>query len=590
MLLHRLIEAQAAIAPDAEAVRAAGEGLVYRDLDAAANAVARDLRELGVGPEAIVVVGAERSLEVVVALLGVLKAGAAFLPVGTRQPPARLAKIFDGARPAAYIADGTAAEAAAQGIPVLRVDRAGGSVEAPAVLGDGGTAAYVIYTSGTTGTPKGVVVEHRAIGNHVEWLCRALPLGAGDRVLQLAPLDTDAALTEVFWPLAAGAGVVLPPPDAERDPGALAEILAAERVTAFRLPPSLLPFFLDAVPQHDLRSLRYLVVGGEPLPSDLRDRALRTLPGVELHNRYGPTEATVAVTYGRCDPGMRAVPLGDPIPGVTLHVLGEDMAPVDDGEPGELFVAGVALARGYLADAALTAERFVPDPHGPAGARMLRTGDVVRRLPDGGLTFLSRKDDLVKIRGMRVEPGEIEHALASHSAVERTVVVPRGTEWRRSLVAFVVPARGAELSPDELRRHVREQVPEHMVPDAITVVDAIPLTGAGKADRAQLARRAERLAPPPAEAPAEDRPAPADAVPGGIGADILAICGEALELDDVDPGQSFFDQGGHSLLAISVVSEIRGRLGLTVPIPALFEAQTLDDFVEAVVAESRRAA
>jgi amino acid adenylation domain-containing protein len=526
--LHQLFEAQAAATPAAVAVVAGGEALTYAELDRWAAWIAAALRRAGARTDVPVGLCCERSLEMVAGMLGILKAGAAYLPLDPGHPAARLALLLGDAGAPLLLAGAVPAApaaAAVAGIAVLPIGerpvdgggegaRNGGGAQlgaaraarsaVPAAIPE--SLAYVIYTSGSTGWPKGVMVPHRAIVNRVLWMKAECPLGPADAVLQKTPAVFDASIWELFLPLVCGARLVMAAPGAHRDPGALTRAIVEQRVTVLQLVPSLLGAFLDAPGLAGCASLRRLYCGGESLSPALRDRVFATLP-VQLHNLYGPTECAIDVTSWPCPRQDRrpCVPIGRPLSGIHLRLLGRDGQPVPIGAPGELHAGGIGLARGYLGQPAVTAERFVPDPlpeGGVAGGRLYRTGDLARYLPDGALEYLGRLDRQVKVRGVRIEPAEIEAALAEHPAVgEAAVGVVDGRGDGGRLVAWIA-GRAAAALPDAaaLRRFLAGRLPGAMVPGSFVPVAALPRTASGKVDRRALAALPAAVAADPAAA------------------------------------------------------------------------------------------
>ena len=496
--LHELFEAQALRNPTAVAVVSGDRSLTYGELDREANRIANDMRARGVGPDAIVGVCLERSIDLVVALLGVLKAGGAYLPLNATSPTARIQFMLSDARVRTLISRR----------PLLRMDTEGVDC---LVLGEPDNAlaersparphravspenlAYVMYTSGSTGEPKGVLIEHRAICNQVRWRQRAYGMSDADVVLQRTACDFDPSVWELFGPLAAGAVLVMTPPGLEADAAALLRTIAEARVTTLQLVPSLLDALLSEPGLERCAALTRVFCGGEPLPSALRDRFFERLPGVALHHLYGPTEAAIDATSLTCHPGDDGlvVPIGRPIANAQIYLLDAQLQPVAIGMPGELFVGGAGLARGYLNRPALTAERFVPNPFsGVAGARMFRTGDRGRWLEDGSIQFLGRLDEQVKIRGHRVEPREVEAILRRHSRIREAEVVTRDLGARGvCLLAYLSTDDGQDVCADHLRGWLAERVPEYLVPSAFVVLQDLPRLATGKVDRRALAAR-----------------------------------------------------------------------------------------------------
>ncbi|WP_308258913.1 non-ribosomal peptide synthetase [Pseudonocardia sp. H11422] len=579
--LTELIAAQTARTPDATAVVAEDATLSYAELDRRAGALAARLQAAGAGPDRVVGVAVPRSAELMVALLGVLRSGAAYLPLDLDYPAERLEFMLADAGVDVVVTTGAAVDRVprAPGVAALLIEETGatgatgGEPVGPSSADPAGTAvdeaAYLIYTSGSTGRPKGVVVTHRAIVNRLAWMQHEYGLGAGDRVLQKTPASFDVSVWEFFWALCAGAAVVFARPGGHRDPGYLAGLVRDERITTMHFVPSMLEAFLatDEVTADPswAASLRRVFSSGEALPAGAATRWL-ALTGVPLHNLYGPTEAAVDVTYFACSgtdtEDGPSVPIGRPVWNTRLHVLDPCLRPVADGMPGELYLAGVQLARGYHARAGLTADRFVADPFGAPGERMYRTGDVVRRRPDGALEYLGRSDFQVKIRGNRVELGEIEAALVGLPEVARAAVIARRDGAGQSLVGYVVPAVGALPDPDRLRAALAAALPEPMVPSAVVVLEDLPLTPSGKLDRAALPAPA---APAPSGPAREPRTA-AERV-------LCAVFAEVLGREACGPDDDFFALGGDSISSISVSSRAR-RAGLQVGPQDVFTGRT----------------
>ncbi|MGW5053662.1 non-ribosomal peptide synthase/polyketide synthase [Actinokineospora sp. NPDC004072] len=514
--------------PDAPALRHPGGELSFAELDAAAGGLARRLLALGVGPERLVALALPRSAEMVVAQLAVLKAGAAFLPVDPDYPPERIRHMLADAAPAVVVAaaDRTPPDCAA---PVLLLD---GSTEPgmPAVATEAAHPAYVIYTSGSTGRPKGVVVTHAGLAAFAAAEAEHFQAGRGDRVLLFSSPSFDAAVLELCLALAAGATMVVPPPGPLLGAD-LAAVLGRERITHTLIPP----VALATVDPVDLPHLRTLVVGADACPPDL---VRRWAPGRRMINAYGPTEATVVATWSEpLSPGGPDgdVPIGTQIPGTRVYVLDADLRPADTGE---LYVAGDGLARGYLGKPGLTAQRFVADPYGAPGTRMYRTGDLVRRGDDGQLRFLGRVDHQLKIRGFRVEPGEVEAVLREQPGVRDAVVVARAdASGLKRLVAYVVGTDGAGL-----RERLAQVLPAHLVPAAVVGLAAFPLSPNGKLDRSAL--------PEPVWQTTTARPRTA------AEAAVTAVWARMLGLPEVGVDDDFLAVGGDSILATRIAAEL----------------------------------
>ncbi|HEV2736376.1 MAG TPA: amino acid adenylation domain-containing protein, partial [Longimicrobiaceae bacterium] len=566
--VHERFGARARLAPDALAVESAGDAPTCAELEARANRLAHHLRGRGVGPETRVGICLEPGTERVVAMLGVLKAGGAYLPLDPEYPAERLAWMLeDAAAPVLVARSGTADRLSADGVRTVVLldadaDRiAAESAEAPVAAVDPGNLAYVVYTSGSTGRPKGVMVSHAALLNLCAWHGRAFGVTAADRAAQLASFSFDAAVWETWPYLLAGAS--LHPVDAETraSPEALRALLL-ERGITLTFAPTALAEALLGLEWPERTPLRALLTGGDAL-------RVRPRPGLPfaLVNDYGPTEAAVVATSGAVDAGeaARAPSIGRPIDGVTVRVLDPHGGPVPTGVAGELYVGGAGVARGYLGRPALTAETFVPDAFsGEWGARMYRTGDRARWLADGELEFLGRTDRQVKVRGFRIEPGEVEAALSMQPGVREAAVEVRDGPGGKRLVGYVVAAEGSAVDAAGVRAGLRERLPDPMVPAALVVLDRMPLTPAGKLDRAALPEPDSVGTPSARTAPAT----PTELLLADVWAEVLG--GERPA-----PGDDFFALGGHSLLAARVVSRVRETLGVAIPVRALFEAPTL---------------
>ncbi|HEX8825306.1 MAG TPA: amino acid adenylation domain-containing protein, partial [Archangium sp.] len=573
--LHGLVEAQCARTPEAVALRFEDETLTYRELERRANQLAHHLRGLGVGPEVRVGVCMERSLELVVALLGVLKAGGAYVPLDPSYPRERLSHMLrSSAAPVLLTQQRSEHVLPESGATRVYLEHGGASLAhlptgAPAPLATGENLAYVIYTSGSTGLPKGAMNTHAAIRNRLLWMQRAYGLGASDLVLQKTPFSFDISVWEFFWPLLSGARLVLARPGGHQDPTYLRDIIVARGITTAHFVPSMLQSFLDEPGLERCTSLRRLVCGGEAISAELRDRCLARLPGIELHNLYGPTEAAVDVssfTFRREDTS-RTVPIGRPVGNTRLLVLDARLAPVPVGVPGELYIGGIQVGRGYLGRPELTATAFVPDPSGVEGERMYKTGDRARFLPDGNIEYLGRLDFQVKLRGLRIELGEIELTLEKHPAVRQAAVLVRDEPGGdRRLVAFLIPT-GTAPTREELKDFLGTRLPAYMVPSGFGFLEALPLTPSGKLDRRALASlsvedpsQANNWVAP--RTPAEEK--------------VAGIWSAVLGRERIGANDHFFELGGHSLLATRAVSRLRSAFGVELPLQALFEAPTVE--------------
>ncbi|MEV0002879.1 amino acid adenylation domain-containing protein [Micromonospora sp. NPDC050980] len=576
--LHGPVEERAAATPDAVAVTIDGRSRTYAQLNADANRIAHRLRAAGVGPETLVGVCAERSVELVAGLLGVLKAGGAYLPLDPEYPADRLAfMVTDADAPVVLVQSHLRDVLPATAATALDLDDATVWADQPttdpASLAGPEHLAYVIYTSGSTGRPKGVPNTHRGIVNRLDWMQKAYGLGADDAVLQKTPASFDVSVWEFFWPLRTGARLVLAKPGGHKDAGYLRDLLVAERITTAHFVPSMLTVYLAEDGVEAATALRRVICSGEELPLTSAVDFTARLPWCGLHNLYGPTEAAIDVTAWACEPArlaeVTAVPIGAPIANLRLHVLDAAGAVCPVGVAGELHIGGVGLARGYHRRPALTAEKFVPDPFSAEpGARLYRTGDLARWVagPDGVgvIEFLGRIDHQVKLRGLRIELGEIESALREQSGVtEATVIVREDSPGDKRLTAYLVgPAEHAAL-----KAALKDTLPEYMVPAAFVTLDVLPLTPNGKLDRKALpAPVVTREASVALVEPRDDT----ERALAAIWSEVLGVA--TLGIDD-----DFFDLGGHSMLATQVVAKIRKAElgGRAVGVMDLFQQRTI---------------
>lgn len=554
--LGTLVSRQAQRTPDATAVVYDEDELSYVELEAWSDRLSAALAADGAGAGMIVGISLPRSIELIVALLAAAKSGAAFLPLDPDYPSDRLEYMASDAGPVMVLDDPA----------FVRALRDGYDAEptSPQHEVDPASLAYVLYTSGSTGRPKGVAVPHAGIVNRIAWLQHAYPLAVEDRMLVKTPISFDTSVWEVFWPLSVGATAVVARPGGHRDPAYLAETIVAQRVTAVDFVPSMLKLFLEEPRSTSCTCLTRVTVGGEALSAEVATRFTEAF-AVPLHNLYGPTEASVDVLGWTADGGP--VALGVPGWNVRAYVLDSYLNPVPAGAPGELYLAGVQLAEGYLHRHGLTAQAFVADPF-DMGARMYRTGDLVRWRRDGQLEYLGRTDDQIKLRGVRIEPGEIETVLAAHPSVSSARVVVRGDR----LVAYYVPAGPAAVS---LREHAAAALPIHMVPSAYVEVAAFPLTPSGKLDRNAL--------PEPEVTAGTGRTAVTDQQKR-----LCALFSEVLGVSVTGIDDDFFALGGHSLLLVRLAAMIRRDLAVEIPVAALMVAPTVAE-VAALLAEDGQA-
>ncbi len=675
-LVHEAIRAQAQRSPGALAVRAPGEHnvptveLTYAQLAAHSRTLAQQLRALGAGPERLVGVCLPRSAARVVALVAVLEAGAAFLPLDPDQPARRFEALLDDAAPVCLLGDAETPALARSTPPLLRLDPEGraqlepqtlpgpgeaSEADAPPGPVDGRQLAYVLFTSGSTGRPKGAMNSHLALANRLRWMQLAYPIGADDRVLQKTPFTFDVSVWEFFWPLMTGAQLIVAPPGVHRDPRQLARLAARERVTVVHFVPSMLRAFVDEPGVGEARSLRRIVASGEALSPSLARACLERLPSVQLENLYGPTETAIDVTAWNCSGDrqqrggpsqnlLREVPIGRPIANLRCHVVDRVLRLQPLGIPGELALAGAGLGRGYLGAPARTAATFVPDPSlildptGKQGERLYRTGDLVRYRPDGALLFLGRLDHQLKIRGLRVEAGELEAALSEHPRITDAIVglhypsepahrptdraqAPSGAEGRRSPAATAEPnqlrhfkagaaPRGEALpafashdrapaqlvawftyqgeAPDaaELRAFLGERLPAMLLPSLFVPLTTLPRTQSGKVDRGQLQQlgpaagrqSAGQLTGQPLDAGDGVSPArpPGDTyvLEDERERALAAVWSRVLGLPDIGVEDNFFELGGDSIRTLQVRGSLTER-GWTVALEDLYRHQTI---------------
>jgi amino acid adenylation domain-containing protein/FkbM family methyltransferase len=576
--LHERVEARVAAAPEAVAVVSAGAVLTYGELGRRARRLAGRLRAAGVGPEVLVGLCAERSLEMVVGMLAVLTAGGAYLPLDPDYPPDRLAFLLADAKPpvalvAEHLLDRLPEVPGVHRLPLgAAVRESGGEMRHLPPLAIADNAAYGIYTSGSTGKPKGVINSHRGIVNRLLWIESVYPLSPADRVLQKTPFSFDVSVWEFFWPLVTGATLVMAVPGGHRDSAYLVRTIAEEEITHTHFVPSLLQPFLEEPGLDRCTALRRVLCSGEALLPEVARRFFLRFPAdIALLNLYGPTEAAVEVTFWRCQPedAGRAVPIGRPIANTEIHILDREGLPAPLGVPGELHIGGIGVARGYLDRPGLTAEKFVPDPFARRpGARLYRTGDLARTLSGGEIEYLGRIDQQVKIRGFRIELGEIEAVLAEHRGVrEVAVVVQKHLAEALHLIAFFAAADGVEVpSAAELRDWLGVSLPVYMVPSALVRLDELPLTLSGKVDRSALARMEIRW----------DRENAFVAPRNRMELALQQIWEEVLRVSPIGVTENFFKIGGNSLLAIYIIVCIRERLGRELPVPVLVQEPTIE--------------
>ena len=586
--IHQQFEMQVARTPDAIALTFEGKDLTYLELNRWANQVAYYLRKLGVGPNVLVGVFTERSLEMVVALYGILKAGGAYVPIDPEYPADRVAFMLDDAQLSViltqerlsarlYEYDGKIVCLDSQN-KLINLENSD-NLPSTAVIDD---LAYVIYTSGSTGKPKGAMNHHLGISNRLLWMQSVFRLTEADRVLQKTPFSFDVSVWEFFWPLLFGARLVIAKPGGHKDSAYLVNLIVEQNITTIHFVPSMLQIFLDDRDVVKCHTLKCVICSGEALAYDLQERFFARL-NAGLYNLYGPTEAAVDVSYWECkhDSSLGIVPIGRPIANTRLYILDKYMQPVPVGVAGELFIGGVQVARGYLNRPDLTAERFIPDlfSENPR-ARLYKTGDLARFLPDGNIEYLGRLDFQVKIRGFRIELGEIEATLIKHPFVDEVVAMVReDVPGDKRLVAYVVLKSQSQITAQELREFLQKLLPEYMVPATIVFLDAFPLNSNGKMDRRSLPapekeRQLDRSYAPPQKE---------------LEKVIVHIWQELLQVERVGIDDSFFDLGGHSLLIMRAQSRLQEILHTEISITDMFKYPTVRALVQYLSRDSDKA-
>ena len=586
--LHNLVEAQVERTPDAAAVRFRDQSLTYRELNARANQLANYLRKHGVGRDVLVGVCAERSIEIVVALLASMKAGGAYLPLDSEFPAERLGAIVEDADPPVVLTQSHLVDR----VPVTGADYfcldsdwerlAGESTANLGVPVGGKDLAYAIYTSGSTGKPKGVLNVHEGIINRLLWMQDEFLLEPGDRVLQKTPYSFDISVWEFFWPLLSGALLVVSEPGGHRDPHYLIRLIRDEQISIAHFVPSMLRIFLEAPGVEQCVSLRKIFASGEALTYDIQQRFFERLQA-PLLNLYGPTEAAVDVTFFACqrDSSSKIVPIGRPIANTCIVILDENRRPVPIGVAGELNIGGVNLARGYLNRPDLTAEKFLPNSIPELDTdRLYRTGDLARFMPDGNVEYLGRIDHQVKIRGYRIELGEIESALKDQPEIAQAVVVAREDRPGDQRLAAYLMASNCKIPESvELRKRLKARLPDYMVPSSYTFLEALPLTRNGKFDRNAL------------PAPTENstiQPENSDLARSPVEETLASIWADALYLSRVGIHDNFFDLGGHSITAIRALSRIVDRFEIELNLRDFFTASTVAQMADLIAKRQAR--
>ena len=570
--IHKLIEQQAELNPEGEALRFEGESLTYGQLNVRANQLAGWLREQGVARDQLVGICMERSFEMVIGLLAIVKAGGAYVPVDPSYPADRIAFMLEDSDVSLLLTQGHLAST----LPdhrarVFCVDTEGDTLTSyssgnPCADIKPDDLAYMIYTSGSTGKPKGAMNHHRAILNRLVWMQHEYRLDGDDKILQKTPFSFDVSVWEFFWPLMYGATLVIARPEGHKDSAYLRDLIRTEGITTLHFVPSMLQLFLEESELEQLTSLKRVICSGEALSTEVQAKFFKRCSFAGLHNLYGPTEAAIDVTYYPCRPDddRHTVPIGRPVANTQIYILDKQLKPVPAGVPGELHIGGVQLARGYHNRPELTAEKFIPDPFlEDPQARLYKTGDLARYLPDGQIEFLGRLDHQVKIRGFRIELGEIEAALLRYAGIKECVVVARKDATGADSLAAYLVTDGAQPGVEDIRAFLMESLPDYMVPAVMMFIDEMPLSPNGKLDRKALPEpqvsrvglRKEYTAP---RNELEER--------------LAAIFRELLDVDRVGVHDNFFELGGHSLQAIRLISRIRADLQTELPLRIFFES------------------
>jgi amino acid adenylation domain-containing protein len=577
----RLVEDQAAIRPNAIAVETKDCAISYKELNDRASALAGELHRCGVGRDVAVGICIKSSIALVVGALAVLKAGAAYLPLDPSFPPKRLLSILNEAKSPVLLTSEIQNDSSPSGpwkTLQLQEDGRMAGTGTPPMESNSHVSfqdlAYVIYTSGSTGKPKGVEIEHRSLLNLIDWHQRTFCITPQDRASQVAGPGFDAAVWEIWPYLTAGASVHIPEESVRADAGALCDWLVAQQITIGFVPTAIVERMMNLNWPANTK-LRAILTGADTLHSS----PPASLPFTVVNN-YGPTECTVVATSGNVPPeaeSKEAPSIGKPITNVRVYILDEQLKPVTAGTPGELYIAGAGVARGYRNRPDLTADRFVADPFvREAGARMYKTGDLARMKPDGQIAFLGRMDDQVKIRGYRIEPDEISTTLNRHPAIAQSAVVARqssGNEQR--LIAYLVAANGAEIARSEIQEFLRTQLPEYMIPAVFVRLGVLPLTTNGKLDR-------EKLPQPAPENTIND--AGGETPRSVVEERVATLLSELLEIDHIGNRDNFFHLGGHSLLGAQVITRVREVFDVDLPLRTLFDNPT----VEGISAEIER--
>ena len=577
--IHELFEEQVEKTPDAVAVVFADQQLTYQELNTKVNQLAQHLQKLGVSPDILVGICVERSLEMVVGLLGILKAGGAYVPLDPAYPSERLVFMLSDAGVSVLLTQKHLQDVLPQtSAQIVCLDQnwdtiAQHSNDNPNTTVQPDNLAYVIYTSGSTGQPKGVMVPHRAICNHMLWMQTEFPVTASDRVLQKTPFSFDASVWEFYAPLLTGGQLILAKPGGHQDSQYLLDLIAQQQVSIVQFVPSQLRSLLAEQKIYNCHSLRRVFCGGEALAIDLQASFFSILPNVELCNLYGPTEATIDTTYWQCQPQdeQKTVPIGKAISNTQIYLLDSYLQPVPIGVPGEIYIGGAGLARGYLNRADLTSEKFISNPF-LSGTKLYKTGDLARYRPDGTIEFIERIDGQVKLRGFRIELGEIETQLTQHLHIKQAVVLIReDVPGEKRLVAYIVPSQEQSPTVSELRSFLKNNLPDYMVPSVFITLNTLPFLPNGKLDRKALP--APDTARPDLQAVFATPRTPVEET-------LMRIWSDVLRLEKVGINDNFFELGGHSLLIVQLFARLRSAFQIDLPFQTLFDAPTVATLAE----------
>ncbi|RMV18249.1 Pyoverdine sidechain peptide synthetase IV, D-Asp-L-Ser component, partial [Pseudomonas savastanoi] len=518
----------------------------------------------------------ERSVDMVIGLLAIIKAGGAYVPLDPDYPEDRLAYMMQDSGVGLLLTQSALLQRLPVQVQSLCLDQegdwlAGYSTANPENLSHPLNLAYVIYTSGSTGKPKGAGNSHRALVNRLHWMQKAYALDGSDTVLQKTPFSFDVSVWEFFWPLMTGARLAVALPGDHRDPERLVQTIREHQVTTLHFVPSMLQAFLTHPQVESCNSLRRVVCSGEALPAELAGQVLKRLPQAGLFNLYGPTEAAIDVTHWTCTPDdVLSVPIGRPIVNLKTHILDDGLLPAAQGVAAELYLGGIGLARGYHNRAALTAERFVPDPFDEQGGRLYRTGDLARYRDEGVIEYAGRIDHQVKIRGLRIELGEIEASLLEHENVQEAVVVDVDGPSGKQLAAYLVAEHSGDNLRDALKVYLKETLPDYMVPTHFVWLASMPLSANGKLDRKALPTPDTSQLQRQYVAPSTEQEQ-----------QMAAIWADVLKVERVGLSDDFFELGGHSLLATQLISRIHTGLGIDIPLRLIFEKPQLNEFIQA---------